>query len=211
MLGRQATLTNSFGTLWSSRAQTTGRFIRKPSHQCPNKHGCERRILDDDVVQEVEELKHVPAPVLPSKAEVEAHNVSHLPFRSWCSACVRGRGLSFGHRKVDTKTKVAEQIPAVSVDYRFFGQQEDRAHDTLSSAHRARLQEQMQLESSGAVIGVTHPYPARAPMTEELDFIRSKRLILKSGQERSIVALCDAVKNGWHGEIVPEASPMGES
>ena len=35
---------------------------------------------DEDVVQEAEELKHVPAPILPSKAEVESHNVSHLPF-----------------------------------------------------------------------------------------------------------------------------------
>ena len=27
----------------------------------------------------------------------------------------------------------------------------------------------------------------------------------------SIVALCDTVNNGWHSEIVPEASPKGES
>ena len=47
--------------------------------------------VDEDVVQEAEELKYVPAPVLPSKEEVEAHNVSHLPFRSWCSACVEGK------------------------------------------------------------------------------------------------------------------------
>ena len=87
----------------------------------------------EDLVQEAEELKHgsLPAPVLPSKAEVEAHNVSHLPFRSWCSACVRGRGLSMGHRKVDAETKEAEQIPTISVDYGFFGQPEDRAHNTL--------------------------------------------------------------------------------
>ena len=45
---------------------------------------------EEGVIQELQELKHVPAPVLPSKAEAEAHNVSHLPFRSWCSACVRG-------------------------------------------------------------------------------------------------------------------------
>ena len=38
-----------------------------------------------------------------------------------------------------------------------------------------------------------------------------KRVILKPDQEPSIVAFCDAVKNGWHGEIVPEASPKGES
>ena len=80
---------------------------------------------DEDVVQDAEEMKHVPAPILPSKAEVESHNVSHLPFRSWCSACVRGGGLSFVHRKVDTKTKEAEQIPTVSVDYGFFGHPED--------------------------------------------------------------------------------------
>ena len=84
---------------------------------------------DEDVVQEADELNDVPAPVLHSKAEVEAHNGSHLPFRSWCSACVRGE-LSLGHRKVDTKTEEAEQIPTVSVDYGFFGQPEDRARDT---------------------------------------------------------------------------------
>ena len=37
------------------------------------------------------------------------------------------------------------------------------------------------------------------------------RRVILSDQEPSFVALCDAVKNGWHGEIVPEASPKGES
>ena len=58
--------------------------------------------------------------------------------------------------------------------------------------------------------GGTHPYPVRALMAD-LDFMGYKRVILKSNQEPSIVALCDAVKNGWHGDIVPEASPKGES
>ena len=80
---------------------------------------------DEDMTQEAEELKSVRAPVLPSKEEVEARNVSHLPFRTWCSACVRGRGLSLGHHKVDVKTEEAEQMPTVSVDYGFFGQPED--------------------------------------------------------------------------------------
>ena len=45
----------------------------------------------------------------------------------------------------------------------------------------------------------------------DLDFMGYRRVIFKSVQEPSIVALCDAVKNGWHGEIVPEASPKRES
>ena len=58
--------------------------------------------------------------------------------------------------------------------------------------------------------GVTHPFPARALMAD-VDFMVYRRVILKSDQEPSIVALCDAVKNGWHGDTVPEASPKGES
>ena len=57
--------------------------------------------------------------------------------------------------------------------------------------------------------GVTHPYPARALMAI-LDFMVYRRVILKSDQEASIVALCDAVKNGWHSESVPEASPKDD-
>ena len=45
----------------------------------------------------------------------------------------------------------------------------------------------------------------------DLDFMVHRGVILKSDQEPSIVALCDAVKNGWNGEIVPEAPPKGES
>ena len=45
----------------------------------------------------------------------------------------------------------------------------------------------------------------------DLDFMGDKRVIFKSDQVPSIDALCDAVKNGGHGEIVLEASPKDES
>ena len=73
---------------------------------------------DGYVVQEAEELKHVLAPIAPSKAEVESHNVSHLPFWFGALRVSVAEDFSLGHRKVDTKE--AEQIPTVSVDYRFF-------------------------------------------------------------------------------------------
>ena len=160
--------------------------------------------------QEAQELKHVPAPILPAKAEVESHNVSHLSFRSWCSACGSGRGLSLGHRKVDTKMKEAEQQPTVSVDYGLFGQPEDRAHDTPPVLIVRDRKSKGIWSHPVPSKGVTHPYPARAPVAD-LDFMVYKRVIFKSYQEPSIVALCDAVKNVWHDEIVPEASPKGES
>ena len=125
---------------------------------------------DEGMAQEAEELKSVPAPVLPSKEEVEAHNVSHLPFRSWCSACVRDRGLSLGHHKVDAKTKEAGQMPAVSVDYGFSGQPEDRAHDTFPVLIVRDCKRKGIWSHPVPSNGVVHPYPARALMAD-LDFI----------------------------------------
>ena len=38
-------------------------------------------------------------PVLPTRAEVEAHNdMGHVNYRSWCSACRRGRGKAMPHQ-----------------------------------------------------------------------------------------------------------------
>ena len=152
------------------------------------------------------ELRHVPAPVLPSKAGVVAYNVSHLPFRSWCSVCFCGRGLLLGHCRVDAKTKEAEQGPTISVDYGFFGQLEGTLPVLIVRDRESKSIWSHPVPSKGVV----HPYPARALMAD-LDFMVYKRVTLKSDLEQSIVPLCDAVKNGWHGEVVPETSPKGES
>ena len=42
-------------------------------------------------------------PVLPTQPMIDDHEVAHLPFRSWCPFCVRGRGQSQGHFKIDKR------------------------------------------------------------------------------------------------------------
>ena len=55
------------------------------------------------------------APRTPSRAEREAHEVSHVPFRSWCRFCVMGRALERRHeaRPADH----ADDRPKVFADY----------------------------------------------------------------------------------------------
>ena len=38
-------------------------------------------------------------PTKPTKREFEEHEITHLPYRSWCWACVRGRGKEAPHRR----------------------------------------------------------------------------------------------------------------
>ena len=50
--------------------------------------------------EEARKVKKIQDPKLPTAVEVEEHNLNHLPFRSWCHHCVRGRGREMDHAKV---------------------------------------------------------------------------------------------------------------
>ena len=62
--------------------------------------------------------KVMTAPVKPTQAMIDEHEVHHLPCRSWCSFCVRGRATSVGHFTVEHDD---EQITLLAIDYGIFG------------------------------------------------------------------------------------------
>ena len=45
---------------------------------------------------------------LPSAEEVAEHELTHLPYRSWCSHCARGKGKTLDHRRSDRKRVLPE-------------------------------------------------------------------------------------------------------
>ena len=60
----------------------------------------------------------------PTREEYEAHMRTHMPFRSWCSCCVRGKSDAPPHRTVkDGRLEEMGKgsIPVISVDYGFMG------------------------------------------------------------------------------------------
>ena len=101
--------------------------IRKEIEQSPD------MILDQDEQQvspedeEANLVKALKAPYLPSQQEVDDHNASHLPFRAWCEACVRGRGKNLDHAQIHADLE--HLLNTLSLDYHFEGQDGD---ETLS-------------------------------------------------------------------------------
>ena len=67
------------------------------------------------IAEEVEAVSALPSPTLPRKANIDDHWLDHLPFRSWCGACVGGRGHATPHRRVPGK----RLIPTLALDYCF--------------------------------------------------------------------------------------------
>ena len=52
----------------------------------------------------------------PSKEEVEEHELTHMPYRSWCAHCIRGKAEAGPHRAEEHDD---EEVPLVSMDYTF--------------------------------------------------------------------------------------------
>ena len=56
-------------------------------------------------------------PVLPSEAEVEQHELTHLPFRSWCRHCARAKGKESPHHDASPGG-----VSKFATDYMFMGE-----------------------------------------------------------------------------------------
>ena len=55
---------------------------------------------------------------MPTEQELEEHNATHLPHRSWCPVCTKARGKEDAHKKAQVKG----EKPIVSMDYKTFGE-----------------------------------------------------------------------------------------
>ncbi|CAE8634939.1 unnamed protein product [Polarella glacialis] len=67
--------------------------------------------------EEATNAKVLKDPRQPTQQEVEEHCATHLPFRSWCSQCVRGRKKNPAH--YNQKRVAAGSVPSVHLDYCF--------------------------------------------------------------------------------------------
>ena len=56
----------------------------------------------------------LPEPRVPTKAEVDRHNCTHLPYRSWCKWCVMARRPNTHHR---SRLSSRRALPLLVADY----------------------------------------------------------------------------------------------
>ena len=140
-------------------------------------------------------------PVLPSEAEVEQHEVTHLPFRSWCRHSVRAEDKESPHHESSPGG-----VSKFATDYMFMGEDGTpitilAGYDGLTKAFFANLP---------PCKGTSHGYAERA-LAHNVLSTGHQKVILQSDQEPSIIDVKQ--KAGAHipTEIVYEESPVGDS
>jgi len=161
-------------------------------------------------VEEEEAKPVVPKEIgAPSKEEVRQHMVNHIPFRSWCEHCVKGKSGGNRHSK-KKRGELEDREPVVSIDYMFMsdnhGEAEERGmpivvvKDRKMRIIRARLVPQKGV--NGYAVKVVGGI---------IESLGHSRIVMKSDQEPAIMALKDAVRSENRIDIVMEESPEDES
>ena len=137
---------------------------------------------------------------------VAEHEVTHIPYRSWCPACVAGRGRSYSHNHEGRDSTV----PVISADYLYFSEKgvPGKSLPTVVLRDRASKAIFSHLLPTKGTVGSTYPEKA---VLRDLNWLGYKRLVLKTDQENAIKALGAAVKAGFPEDLTLEESPKGDS
>jgi len=172
----------------------------------------------DPAEEEAEEAMVIKVEVKPSKEEVEKHNTTHLPWRSWCKYCVFGRGKNRGHRK----QKHNGNVPTVHADYMYMKEDEKERKKRKADNKGEEYEDDgmpilVMKEKPGGWITAhvmpekgVHPYSVKR-VNQTMKLLGYKKIILRTDQEPSILALKSRVKEEWAGDLIAEESPVGES
>ena len=173
---------------------------------------------DDDIEKEEEEGREPKTMRMPkqvSKEERDAHEATHMPFRSWCRHCVRGRARNMQHTKEKAEVENKNKVPRVSMDY-FFMSEEDRKAST--NPLFIMIDEETKDRYARAVgkKGVTDMDWLVKDIVAELRAWGHQGgeggvMIMKSDNENSIVAVREAAGKFLGGRVIPEAPAKGES
>ena len=135
-------------------------------------------------------MKKVHDPKLPNEEEVREHYLSgHMPYRSWCHHCVRGRGRERDHTKKGDES--TQGIPEYHMDYCFPGDEHGERLTVLVIIERyTKMKKAVVVPSKGS----TGSYAAG--MVNELIHEcgdKDRDVIVKSDQEPAIQFLVEDV------------------
>jgi hypothetical protein len=153
-------------------------------------------------------------PRAPSRAEVDEHMATHLPYRSWCPHCVIGGGRDRQHF-ARAAAEVEASGPLIAADYGFLSDKKESKEESESRGLTPILV--MRDRGSGATLAMAVPSkgeePAWVPQrcARWIDNLGYQKVTLKTDQEPSIRAWARAVARHREAHTVPESSPVGDS
>ena len=149
----------------------------------------------EDAEAETAEARFLPGPMEPIQSQAEDHRASgHIPFRNWCSVCVRARGTGEQHRR----RRDRRDICVFSFDYLHLDQAgKPIARDAVEGGAKAALTLLVARDSLGKAVfahvvpqkGVDPAHYSVDALIQDVVWLGYTRLSLRSDNELAILLL----------------------
>ena len=91
----------------------------------PGRSGSQIGIMPEGKVEEGTRPLATRISSAPTQIEIDEHNLTHVPFRSWWKRCVCGRAVNYGHYV--KKEHEEQQVPVISMDYMYLKSSDEAA------------------------------------------------------------------------------------
>ena len=181
-----------------------------PTEELKDQGEGEEEKMDEEQRQEGEEEARKPTmrktPEEPTRQEREEHELTHLPFRSWCPCCVAAKAKHWPHKRSGGQEE--DSVPSVHADYWFMREEGTEGSVTiinyvekLTKMHGAHVVKSKGTDNDTAVRMVRN--------LEKMGM--DGKMILRIDQEPAIQALAQEVKKILKNETIIEASKKYDS
>ena len=166
--------------------------------------------FDPEVPLEGEDTEAVRAkairdPGAPTAREVAEHELTHLPHRSWCAACVTGRSSDRQHKR---STRDPSNVPCIVADYGFLGGIGDE--ETVPVLIARDIDTKMLFAHVVPRKGLVAEHGVNQ-LVKDIDRMGHTRMCLKTDGEAALVSMQQEVKKRRSHETLLENSPAGDS
>lgn len=154
-----------------------------------------------------------PVPERPTDAEVQEHNVTHSPAKPWCPHCLKGTACNDPHRQkrkeVPDVDATLNETPTISMDLMYLYDKGERP--TLVAVDRESGRVWSYARKDNTILGGTGWIQKRLAQDIDNAGHEEVKIMIKSDQEISMVALQHEVQRSREAKTIPVNSPVGES
>jgi hypothetical protein len=163
---------------------------------------------DEQKIEEARKPKMRKSPEETTRREREEHELTHLPFRSWCPCCVAATAKHWPHKRRSERDEDEEAIPPVHMDYWFM--REDGTEGSVTVINYVEKITKMHGAHVVKSKGTDNDTAERIIKSIEKMGMNNK-IILRADQEPAIQAVTQAIKKLRSTETILEASKKYDS
>ena len=173
-------------------------------HPVPMQHGEKRP-------PKKERVRSIPKPMLPSRVDREKHELTHLPYQTWCRHCVLARAQNDAHRRTK-KHSTEREVPVISGDFCFMGHvdQEKASPIFVLRDHNSRMTFSHMVQGKSTKNELYSDY-IHSAVLKDLEYLGYKKIVFKTDQEPAMIALQERIQRSREDQTILENSPVDES